>query len=311
MNTTPLLVIVGPTASGKTALAIELAKRYRGEPVERFAQDAIRDIPHAQIKVLCQDESMNCLDIALDGVSGGEVISADSRQVYKGFDVTTCKATTEEIQGVPHHLMSFVPLSRTYTVSDFRQDADAAIAAIAERGRLPIVAGGTMFYVKALLYNNVFAEVPPNPVLRDELLKHDAEALFAMLQARDPHRAQTIDPSNKVRLVRALEIVEALGAVPDLPQRTPRYPAVIITLSPPRETLRARIRARVESRLDTMLAEIASARDSLTPDTARRLGFDFTLCLSHVDGNLSREELIDRLTAADWQLAKRQVRWFN
>lgn len=265
-----ILLVIGPTASGKTARAIKEAKERNGE-----------------------------------------VISADSRQIYKGFDVTTCKATPEEMEGISHHLMSFVAISEVYTAADFKRDADAAISDIAARGKLPIIAGGTMFYLDVLLFENTHAEVAPNETLRRALETKTNNELYAQLQTLDPRRANELSPTDRYRLVRALEIADALGSVPTLSARKPRYDVEVVYLERDRDELRARIQQRVEVRLDAMLAEIKDAKDKLDSKTARRLGFDFTLSLDHLAGKLSREELIEALTAKDWQYAKRQMLWWR
>ncbi len=241
---------------------------------------------------------------------GGEVVSADSRQVYEGFDATTAKITPEEMRGIPHHLLSFVPLHTTYTAADFVRDADRAIAAIAARGKLPIVAGGTMFYIHALLWEGALARVPADPALRAALERRDTASLYQELLLRAPRRAAQVHPRDRYRIVRALEIAAALGEVPPATPTALRYRVALINLTPPKEELRANIRARVKARVPHMLDEILAAKDALDQATARRLGFDFTLTLRHLRGEISRDELIDALSAKDWQYAKRQLRWF-
>ena len=167
-----ILVVVGPTASGKTGLAIELAKRFNGE-----------------------------------------VISADSRQVYRGLDIGTAKTTKEEMDGVPHHLIDVADPKEVYNASDFKQGAEAAIADIVARGKLPIVAGGTFFYVDILLGRVALPDVPPNEQLRKKLEEKSAAELYQELQAKDPRRAAEIDPQNKRRVIRALEIARELDYV--------------------------------------------------------------------------------------------------
>ena len=267
---TGILLITGPTASGKSARAVEEALRR-----------------------------------------GGEVVSADSRQVYEGFDATTAKITAYEMRGVPHHLLSFIPVEKIYTAFDFVRDADRAIAAVASRGKLPIVAGGTMFYIHALLWEGTLSHVPANPSLRAALETQSTEALYQALAERAPRRAAHVHPHDRYRILRALEISETLGAVPPVDRGALRYRVELINLTPPRDELRARIRARVEERLPKILEEIRGAEAALDAETARRLGFDFTLTLRHLRGEITREEFIEALSAKDWQYARRQVRWFS
>lgn len=264
----PIVVVFGPTASGKTSRAIEIAQ-------ER----------------------------------GGEVISADSRQVYRGFPVTTCRARDEEMQGIPHHLIGFLPITQIYSAGAFRQDADRLISEIRARGNLPIIAGGTYFYLEALLWQGSLPEIPADNAVRSELTTHSNEELHARLAERDPRRAREVNANDRVRLIRALEI---LAIHPEVPERTlsnMRYAPEWVVLDPPRDVLRSRIEARVWERLDGMIEEIKSAQTQLTHSTAERLGLDFTLTLAHLRGELSGNELAARLISRDWRYAKRQKNW--
>src|SRR3989344_8669425 len=179
-----VVVILGPTATGKSALAVKLAKKL------------------ARHK--------------WGGFNGAEIISADSRQIYKGLDIGTGKITEKEMAGVPHHLLDVVTPKRRFTVVEYQTLAREKIAEIFSRGHLPIICGGTGFYISALVDGTVLPDVPPNPKLRAHLKKETSETLFNMLLKLDPRRAKTIDPKNSRRLIRAIEIVKALGKVPPL-----------------------------------------------------------------------------------------------
>ncbi|KPJ55012.1 hypothetical protein AMJ47_02830 [Parcubacteria bacterium DG_72] len=162
-----LIVIVGPTASGKTDLSIKLAKRFQGE-----------------------------------------IVSADSRQVYKGMDIGTGKVTKKEMQGIPHYLLDIVPPGRErFTVAQYKNKAQKAIKDIQKRNKLAILVGGTGFYIQAVVDGIVIPKVKPDWKLRAKLKKQKAELLFKKLKKLDPRRAETIDKNNKRRLIRALEIV--------------------------------------------------------------------------------------------------------
>lgn len=268
-----IIVVVGPTASGKSSLAIDLAKTYQGE-----------------------------------------VISADSRQIYRGLDIGTAKATSEEMGGVPHHLIDIVDVATVYTAAQFKADAAAAITAITKRGNLPIIAGGTFFYIDTLLEKITPPEVEPDPTLRRELETLSNDALFTMLEAKDPRRAASIDPGNKRRLVRALEIVETLGEVPETRTSEPSYQCLTLGLALEREDLRARLRSRAESWLvdDAFRNEVA---DLLTAGVSRErlaeIGFEYQLGLALFDGALSSEEFIETFVQKNWQYAKRQLTWLK
>jgi len=168
-----VLIILGPTASGKSDLAVQLAKKFKGE-----------------------------------------VISADSRQVYKGLDIGTGKITKKEMRGVPHHLLDVANPKKYFSVSDYKKLALLSLRYIETKKKLPIICGGTGFYIDALIGKINLPEVPPNKALRKKLEKLSAEKLYKMLLKKDSRRAKEIDPRNKVRVIRALEIVETLGKVP-------------------------------------------------------------------------------------------------
>ncbi len=268
-----ILAIVGPTASGKTALSIALAKHFPGE-----------------------------------------VISADSRQVYRGFDVATVKVTPEEMDSIPHHLLNVSDISTRVSVVEYKEKALAAISEIANRGRLPILCGGTGYYIDAVLYDRTFPEVPDNDALRNELAVKSPSELFALLESLDPVRALSIEKENPRRLIRAIEIATALGKVPeaDISYQS-AFDVLTIGLKPSDDLLRSRIQKRIETRLDDMIDEIKTAHESgtLTPERASELGFDFSLTLKYLDGVITKVELGKRLEYGDWQLAKRQVRWLK
>jgi tRNA dimethylallyltransferase len=174
-NNNKILIICGPTATGKSAFAVELAKQF-----------------------------------------DGEVISADSRQVYKGLDIGSAKIPVEEMQGVPHHLIDIADPHDYFSVSDFQKCAQEKINEIHARGKLPIICGGTGMYIDAVVYNTQFPEVPPNELLRAELMNFTTDELYEKLQNLDPDRANNIDSKNKVRLIRAIEIATALAPVPKI-----------------------------------------------------------------------------------------------
>ncbi|MBU2037217.1 tRNA (adenosine(37)-N6)-dimethylallyltransferase MiaA, partial [Patescibacteria group bacterium] len=166
----PIIVVVGPTASGKSDLAVKLAKKYNGE-----------------------------------------VISADSRQVYKGMDIGTGKITKKEMAGIPHYLLDVVSPQRRFTVAQYKKLGQAAIKKIYHQNKVPIICGGTGFYIRALIDNLQIPAVKPNLKLRARLEKKSVEELFAELKKLDPRRAKTIDRHNPRRLIRALEIIMTTG----------------------------------------------------------------------------------------------------
>lgn len=267
-----IIVVVGPTASGKSTLAVELAKRFNGE-----------------------------------------VISADSRQVYKGLDIGTAKVTEEETAGVPHHLIDVVDIYTTYTVTDFKADASVAITRILNRDKLPIIAGGTFFYLDALLGKSAISEVPPNEELRMELEKKDKKHLYHALEKLDPRRAAEIDPDNKRRLIRALEIIAAIGAVPKKETTVSPYDVLTIGIKVDKDALRERFRRRAEDWLSNGFKEEVEKLliDGVTRERLQEIGFEYMLMLEFIDGRLDNDSFIQKFIEKNWQYAKRQLSWLK
>lgn len=274
MQKPKIVVIVGPTASGKTSLSIEIAKKF-----------------------------------------DGEIISADSRQVYKGLDIGTAKVTEEEMQSVPHHLIDVVDVTTTYSAADFKQDAAAAIADVTARDKLPIIAGGTFFYIDTLLERIQLPNVPPDQELRSYFEDLDSGTLYSQLEKLDPKRALTVDANNKRRLVRALEIAYTAGKVPrpNNAKKESPYNSLMIGIEVDREELRARFRERAAQWLDAGLREEVDGllAEGVSRDRLREIGFEYTLTLSLVDGEIDEEEFIERYVQKNWQYAKRQMMWLR
>lgn len=266
-----VVVIVGPTASGKTALAVRLAEHCNGE-----------------------------------------IISADSRQVYRGLDIGTDKITQEDMRGIPHHLIDVADPQDTYTAADFVRDADAAIADIASRGKMPIIAGGTLFYIDALLGRKTLAGVPKNTTLRAELEMLSPETLHTRLSALDPQFAKRIDKHNPRRLVRALEIVSVKEAVP---HATPhqRHDACIVGLDVPRTILQERIAARLDQTLARGLVEETKhlLAQGVSESRLNEIGLEYRIVLAYLRGEHTREAMRTILAQKIWQYAKRQLTWLK
>lgn len=266
-----VIAVVGPTSSGKSALGVELARKF-----------------------------------------GGEIISADSRQVYKNLDIGTGKITKREMRGVPHHLLDVASPKSSFSVQEFIKLGSRAIKDIAKRGNIPIVVGGTGFYADALLRGFSLPEVPPNPRLREELKEKSTEELFALLKRMDARRAEMIDPYNKVRLVRAIEIVWSLGTVPPLFTKSP-YDVLWLYIDLPRETLEKNIEKRLQARLKKgMIAEAQRLHDEgLSYKRMDELGLEYRALARMLQGVITKDELIDEIFRENRAYAKRQIRWFK
>ncbi len=267
-----IIVIVGPTASGKTALAIDLALRLNGE-----------------------------------------IISADSRQVYRKLDLGSGKVTPEEMQGIKHHLIDIADLSRAYTGADFVHDANLAISDIVGRGKLPIIAGGTFFYIELLKGTSRSAPVPPNPALRLELEKLTTEDLWQKLFILDPKRAEVIDPHNRHRLIRSLEIIDALGLVPKFEKVESNFDWLTIGIQIEKSLLRERISLRLTERLDKgMVEEVDNLlKAGVSSERLIGLGLEYRYITEYLQGKITSEEMKKLLITKIGQFAKRQYTWLK
>ncbi len=269
----PLIVITGPTASGKTRRAVELAREI----------DA-------------------------------EIISADSRQIYRGMDLGTGK-DLEEYGEVPVHLIDICPAGYKYNLFEFLRDFAAARADIESRGKRTILCGGTGLYVESVLKGLQLPEVPENPQLRRSLVGKSLEELTVMLSAmKDLHNVTDVDTVK--RAIRAIEIQTyyhehpeaAVKAVPN-----PMTDAVVIGVEIDRESRRRRITERLQSRLEAgMIEEVRRLLDSgIAPDDLIYYGLEYKFLTLHLTGQMSREEMVSGLEIAIHQFAKRQMTWFR
>lgn len=267
-----LLVICGPTATGKSDLAVELALQMNGE-----------------------------------------VISADSRQIYRGLNIGSGKITMDEMRGIPHHLLDIADPSQSISVVEYKQLADAAIADIAARGKLPILCGGTGLYISAVVDNRTFPQVPPNPELRAELEKLSLEELKTKLEELDPDRFETVDQNNPMRLVRAIEIVMALGSVPPESRNESPYDVTMIGLELPKEELVQRIQARLEKRLETgMIEEVKNLHgQGVSWERLEALGLEYRYLAQYLQEKISYDEMKELIATKSWQYARRQMVWFK
>ena len=275
MRRKKLIVIVGPTASGKSELAVKIAKQ-----------------------------------------TGGEIISADSRQVYKGLDIGTAKITKKEMGGVKHYCLDIASPKKHLTVVDWKKCAEEATTTIYRSGKIPIVVGGTMFYIKALTEGWTLPEVPSNLKLRKKLDKKSAKELFKMLRKKDPARARTIEPKNKRRLIRALEIIAALGKVPKLKKDPPaggKYDATFIGIRRSPEELKKRLKKRTHEMLKKgLLKEIKKLRASgLSWKRFYELGFEYKYPALYLQKKISSDDMKKMLLKENLDYVRRQMVWLK
>ncbi len=248
------------------------------------------------------------------GAAGAEIISADSRQVYQGFNLTSGKITQKEMRGIPHHLLDVASPHRTFTVSRYQKLGREAIKKILAQNKIPIICGGTGFFIDALLLDAHFPTAKPNAVFRKQLEKLPTEKLFARLKKKDPRRGASIDPHNRRRLVRALEIISVTGK--PIPVYTPQplyQNTVIIGINPPTDTLAQRIEKRVRARIGRgMIAEISRLHaGDLSWQRLEQFGLEYRWISRHLQKKISKDEMIISLTQDIKHYAKRQMTWFK
>jgi len=275
-----LIVILGPTASGKSELAIKLAKRFNGE-----------------------------------------IISADSRQVYKGMDIGTGKVTKKEMKGIPHYLLDVASPKRRFTVVQYRKLALKAINKIFKKVHVPFLCGGTGFYIQAVVDGIIIPEVPPDRKLRKELERKTVKELFNRLKKIDSQRAKTIEPKNKRRLIRALEIVKKIGPVPILKKKPLPYPVLMIGIKKERQELKKLIKKRLFKWLKQgFLKEILKLRKfGLSWEKIEDFGIHYRVVaqylqnktLRQAQGKLSYKKMIENSLRELQNYTKRQMTWFK
>ena len=245
---------------------------------------------------------------------GGEVISADSRQVYRDMDIGTGKVTKKEMAGIPHYLLSVADPRRRYSVARYQRDAARTLQSILVRGKTPIICGGTGLYIDALVEGTFLPSVPPNPALRKKLETISIEKLFALLKKKDAARAKSIDWHNPRRLIRAIEIAEALGKVPRMQKRAPegiKFEWIGIDL--PDKKLKKKIHLRLLSRMrGGMLAEVKRLHTrGLSWKRMESFGLEYRWLARYLQNKITKEEMLEKLELDIWHYAKRQRTWFK
>lgn len=269
-----VIVILGPTAVGKSDLAVNIAK-----------------------------------DI------NGEIISADSRQVYKGLDIGTGKITEKEMLGIKHYVLDVADPNKRYSVIDFKNDAESAISEIVKKNKIPIITGGTGFYIQNLIDDISLPNVKPNEELRKKLEVKNNDELFEILSDLDSERANTIDKDNKRKLIRAIEIASEIGEVPKINtlENKSKYNALFIGLNLPSDELKERINKRLEKRINEgMIDEVINLnKDGLSFERMDELGLEYRYIAMYLKNILSLEEMKEKLKTEIWHYAKRQLTWFK
>lgn len=277
----PVIVVSGPTASGKSALALKIAEKY-----------------------------------------GGEIVSADSMQIYKELSVGTAKPDKSEIKRVPHHLVDILEPEEKFSAADFKKRAEEAIEDISSRGRLPIIAGGTGLYIDSLLYSTGFSHPKENPELRRELAemneKEGADAVYAILKSLDGDAAEKIHKNNVKRVIRAIEIIKSthksLEESVEKPLGvSPKYEVLYVFINPDRQELYRRIDRRVDEMMEQGLLDEAKMLfgRNVPPDATSVQAIGYKEFFGVFRGEKSLSDAVDELKRDTRRYAKRQVTWFS
>lgn len=266
-----LIIIVGATATGKSELAVRLAKEL-----------------------------------------GGEIISADSRQIYKGMNIGTGKITAKEMRGIPHHLLGVVSPKTEFNVLKFKKLADKKISGIAKRGKIPFLVGGTGFWIDAVAFDRKFPDVLPNAALRKKLSTKNSRELAEILGKISPKLFKTTDINNKRRLIRAIEIAKARGFKPKQSLQT-AYKTLFLGLDFDRSRLYNRIEKRLDVRLRKgMVAEVRRLHHhGLTWKKLENFGLEYKYVSLYLQNEFNQNQMREFLFTAIKQYAKRQKTWFK
>lgn len=274
-----VVVIVGPTASGKTAVSIELAKKINGE-----------------------------------------IISADSMQIYKYMDIATAKPTLDEMQGIKHYMLDVVMPDETFNVAKYKSMAESAIEEILKKGKVPIIVGGTGLYINTLVDGIEFADVPGDEEYRNELIekgyREGAMSIYKELEKVDSESAKKIDPNNIRRVVRALEIYKVTGKTKtqlDIESRKEvKYDYRLFGMEWDRETLYNRIDLRVDKMIEAgLIDEVRNVTEKFKISNTAVQGLGYKEVIEFLNGNISYEEMIEKLKLETRHYAKRQLTWFR
>ena len=280
MKKPTVIVICGPTASGKTALSIELAKKINGE-----------------------------------------IVSADSMQIYKDMDIGSAKVTIDEMQGIKHYLIDNVYPNERYSVANYKLDAKNAIEEIIKKGKTPIVVGGTGLYIDALIYEIEYKDIVINEEYRKELEKirdeHGLEVLYKKALEIDSQAMEKISPNDFKRISRVLEIYEATGKTKTEQEAESRlneipYDYKVFAINYDREKLYERINLRVDIMLEKgLIEEVKNLLEKYNEFPTAMQGLGYKEVKQYLDGELTREKMIEKIKQESRRYAKRQFTWFR
>lgn len=274
-----LLVLIGPTAVGKTKLSIELAKRFNGE-----------------------------------------IISGDSMQIYRGMDIGTAKIRSDEMEGIPHHLIDIKDPSESFSVAEFQELVREKISEIAGRGKLPMIVGGTGLYIQSVIYDYHFSDAPADETFRSMLEQRAIdigyEAMYQELLQIDPKAAENIHPNNIRRVIRALEVFYKTGKSMSETQKKQQpdllFQTALIGLTMDRQKLYERINFRVDQMIEEgLIEEVKKLYHQGLRDCQSIMAIGYKEIYEYLDGKISQEQAIEELKKNSRHYAKRQLTWFR
>ena len=279
MDKPKVIVICGPTASGKTALSIELAKKVNGE-----------------------------------------IISSDSMQIYKDMSIGTAKPTVEEMQEIKHYLIDFVEPNRRYNVAEYKEDAEKAIEEILEKGKTPIIVGGTGLYVDSLIYGIEYPEIKLDEKYRkqlEETVEKEGLQLYEKAKKIDKLAMEKISPNDKKRIIRVLEIYKATGKTKteqeiESRKKEIKYDYKVFAINMDREKLYERINKRVDIMIEQgLIQEVKELLKKYNEFPTAMQGLGYKEVVEYLEGNLTKEEMIEKIKMETRRYAKRQITWFK
>ncbi|MFH0755154.1 MAG: tRNA (adenosine(37)-N6)-dimethylallyltransferase MiaA [bacterium] len=267
-----IIVILGPTATGKSDFAVQIAKKFNGE-----------------------------------------IISADSRQVYKGMNLGSGKITKKEMGGIPHHLLDIVSPKTFFSVAKYKKLAEKEIDKIILKNKIPIICGGTGFYIDSIVKNISFPKVKPNKKLRQKFEKYSVEKLFEILKKLYPSRAKNIDKKNKIRLIRAIEIAKTLGNIPKIKEGKNKYNFIFIGLDIDDKILKEKISIRLLTRIKAgMIQEVKKLhKNGVSWKRLESFGLEYKQVAFFLQNKIKKEQMIENLKNEIWHFVKKQRTWFK
>ncbi len=271
-NASKIIVVLGPTTSGKSELAVSIASDFNGE-----------------------------------------VVSADSRQVYKGMDIGSGKISKKDMKGIPHYCLDIASPKRKFSVAQYQRKAQEAIRDIIKQGKIPILCGGTAFYIKSIIEGVQFPQAVPNWSLRKKLEKKNTKELYEMLKKIDPERSETIEKDNPRRLIRALEIVlETKKPIPFL-KTNPEYQPLIIGIKKTEKELIRKIKKRLDERLKKgMTAEIKKLKSSrISWKRLESFGLEYKWLAKYLQKKITHQEMEDNILRDTRKFSKKQMSWWK